>query len=176
MPRAAEGDRKYVLCNADEGEPGTFKDRVILTEYPDLMLEGMAIAGYALGATQGIVYLRGEYAYLARFLDHVIKERTERICWGRSICGKKGFDFDVRIQLGRGARMSAARKTALISSCEGLRGDPKTRPPFPAQKGYLGCPTVVNNVETFCCVARILEKGPGWFASMGSKGSPGTRS
>ncbi|MFH0881118.1 MAG: NAD(P)H-dependent oxidoreductase subunit E [Lentisphaerota bacterium] len=172
--RAAEGDDKYVLCNADEGEPGTFKDRVILTERADLMLEGMAIAGYALGAKTGIIYLRGEYAYLRKFLEHVIRDREEKKLLGKDICGKKGFDFHVRIQMGAGAYV-CGEETALISSCEGLRGDPKTRPPFPAQKGYLGCPTVVNNVETFCCVARILDKGPGWFASMGSKGSPGTK-
>ncbi len=172
--RAAEGDKKYVLCNADEGEPGTFKDRVILTERAEWMLEGMAISGYAIGAQEGIIYLRGEYAYLKAFLENVIARCRESGLLGRDILGKKGFHFDVRIQLGAGAYV-CGEETALISSCEGLRGDPKTRPPFPAQKGYLECPTVVNNVETYCCVARILEKGPGWFAQMGSKGSPGTK-
>ncbi|HBA85981.1 MAG TPA: NADH:ubiquinone oxidoreductase [Verrucomicrobia bacterium] len=172
--RAADGDRKFVMCNADEGEPGTFKDRVILTERADLMLEGMAIAGYAIGAQEGIIYLRGEYAYLRKFLENVIENRRRDGFLGKDILGKKGFHFDVRIQLGAGAYV-CGEETALISSCEGLRGDPKTRPPFPAQKGYLEQPTVVNNVETFCCVARILEKGPGWFVEMGSKGSPGTK-
>ena len=172
--RAADGERRYVVCNADEGEPGTFKDRVILTERPDLMFEGMTIAGYAIGSDTGIVYLRGEYAYLRRFLEHVLNERRRQNLLGNGICGKAGFHFDIRIQMGAGAYI-CGEETALISSCEGFRGDPRTRPPFPAQKGYLACPTVVNNVETFCCVARILDEGPGWFAQIGSKGSPGTK-
>ena len=172
--RAADGERRYVVGNADEGEPGTFKDRVILTERPDLMFEGMTIAGYAIGSDTGIVYLRGEYAYLRRFLEHVLNERRRQNLLGNGICGKAGFHFDIRIQMGAGAYI-CGEETALISSCEGFRGDPRTRPPFPAQKGYLACPTVVNNVETFCCVARILDEGPGWFAQIGSKGSPGTK-
>ena len=172
--RHAPGERRYVLCNADEGEPGTFKDRVILTERPDLMFEGMTIAGYAVGSDTGIVYLRGEYAYLRAFLEHVLAERRNHGLLGRNICGREGFDFDIRIQMGAGAYI-CGEETALISSCEGLRGDPKNRPPFPAQKGYLTSPTTVNNVETFCCVARILEMGPGWFAQTGSKGSSGTK-
>ncbi len=172
--RQAEGDRKFVICNADEGEPGTFKDRVILTEYADLLFEGMAIAGYAIGAREGILYLRGEYAYLRPLLEHVLQVRRDAGLLGRDICGKRGVEFDIRIQLGAGAYV-CGEETSLISSCEGLRGDPKNRPPFPAQKGYLGCPTSVNNVETFCCVARILDRGPGWFAEIGSKGSPGTK-
>ncbi|MCX7818425.1 MAG: NAD(P)H-dependent oxidoreductase subunit E [Kiritimatiellae bacterium] len=172
--RQAEGNRKFVICNADEGEPGTFKDRVILTEYADLMFEGMAIAGYAIGAKEGILYLRGEYAYLRPLLEHILQVRRDAGLLGRDICGKRGFEFDIRIQLGAGAYV-CGEETSLLSSCEGRRGDPKNRPPFPAQKGYLGCPTSVNNVETFCCVARILDRGPGWFAEIGSKGSPGTK-
>ncbi len=172
--RAAPGEERYVLCNADEGEPGTFKDRVILTERPDLLFEGMAIAGYAIGSSKGVVYLRGEYAYLRRFLEHVLAEHRSKGLLGDNVCGKQGFNFDIRIQMGAGSYI-CGEETALISSCEGLRGDPKNRPPFPARKGYLGMPTTVNNVETFCCVARILEKGPGWFAQFGSKGSPGTK-
>ncbi|MBN1488513.1 MAG: NAD(P)H-dependent oxidoreductase subunit E [Phycisphaerae bacterium] len=172
--RGAGGDKRYVVCNADEGEPGTFKDRVILTECPDLMFEGMTIAGHAIGGDTGIVYLRGEYAYLRPFLEHVLNERRAQGLLGKNVCGKQGFDFDIRIQMGAGAYV-CGEETALLSSCEGLRGDPKNRPPFPAQKGYLGRPTTVNNVETFCCVARILEKGSGWFAELGSKGSPGTK-
>ncbi len=172
--RSAPGAKKYVLCNADEGEPGTFKDRVILTERPDLMFEGMTIAGYAIGAETGIVYLRGEYAYLRAFLEHVLAERRKAGLLGRDICGKAGVHFDIRIQMGAGAYV-CGEETALISSCEGLRGDPKNRPPFPAQKGYLQGPTSVNNVETFCCAARIMEMGAGWFAQLGSKGSPGTK-
>ncbi|MFH1569696.1 MAG: NAD(P)H-dependent oxidoreductase subunit E [Gemmatimonadota bacterium] len=172
--RDAEGDQKYVICNADEGEPGTFKDRVVLTECPDLMLEGMTIAGYAIGATEGIIYLRGEYAYLRAFLEHLLAARRTQGLLGNAAGGKPGFDFDLRIQMGAGSYV-CGEETALISSCEGERGDPKNRPPFPAQKGYLGCPTIVNNVETFCCVSRILEEGAGWFAKIGSAGSAGTK-
>jgi len=172
--RQAEGAEKYVLCNADEGEPGTFKDRVILTECPHLFLEGMTIAGYAIGARKGIIYLRGEYAYLRAFLEKTIQDRRDSGLLGRGICGKADFEFDIRVQMGAGAYV-CGEETSLISSCEGSRGDPKNRPPFPAQKGFLGRPTVVNNVETFACAARILDQGPGWFANMGSNGSPGTK-
>ena len=172
--RSAPGDRKFVVCNGDEGEPGTFKDRVIFTEKADLLFEGMTIAGYAIGSNAGILYLRGEYAYLQSYLERVLNERRNKGLLGKNVCSKEGFSFDIRIQMGAGAYV-CGEETSLLSSCEGLRGDPKTRPPFPAQKGYLGCPTTVNNVETFCCVARILEKGPGWFAQMGSTGSSGTK-
>jgi [NiFe] hydrogenase diaphorase moiety large subunit len=172
--RRAAGDQRFIICNADEGEPGTFKDRVVLTECADLMFEGMTIGGYAIGASEGIVYLRAEYAYLLAFLENVLQERRAKVLLGKAICGKDGFDFDIRIQLGAGAYI-CGEETALISSCEGERGDPKNRPPFPAEKGYKNHPTTVNNVETFCCVARILEKGPGWFAQIGSPGSPGTK-
>jgi [NiFe] hydrogenase diaphorase moiety large subunit len=172
--RGNQADRRFVVCNADEGEPGTFKDRVILTEAPDLLLEGMTIAGYAIGAAEGILYLRGEYAYLQAFLEQVLADRRAKGLLGRSVGGKTGFDFDIRIQMGAGAYV-CGEETALLSSCEGKRGDPKNRPPFPAQKGYLGFPTVVNNVETFCCAARILDMGPGWFAQFGTKGSSGTK-
>lgn len=172
--RQADGDRKFVLCNGDEGEPGTFKDRVILTECPRLMFEGMAVAGYAIGAETGILYLRGEYAYLCRFLENELQKMRDAGLLGNNVAGKKGFRFDIRIQMGAGAYV-CGEETSLISSCEGQRGDPRTRPPFPAQKGYLGNPTTVNNVETFCCVARILDRGPGWFAQIGSSDSPGTK-
>ena len=172
--RNAEGEKKYIICNADEGEPGTFKDRVLLTELPDRLFEGMTLAGYAIGAEEGILYLRGEYAYLYDFLKHVIEERTKNGLLGNDILGKKGVHFHIRIQMGAGAYV-CGEETALISSCEGFRGDPKNRPPFPAQKGYLGNPTVVNNVETFCAVVRVLDMGAGWFAELGSKGSAGTK-
>jgi [NiFe] hydrogenase diaphorase moiety large subunit len=172
--RGAAGDRRVVVCNADEGEPGTFKDRVILTEAADLLFEGMTIAGYAIGADLGLLYLRGEYAYLKGYLEAVLAERRKKGLLGKAICGKAGFDYDIRIQMGAGAYV-CGEETALLSSCEGKRGDPKNRPPFPAQKGYLDRPTTVNNVETFCCVARILDQGPGWFAQFGSKGSSGTK-
>jgi [NiFe] hydrogenase diaphorase moiety large subunit len=172
--RAAAADERYLICNADEGEPGTFKDRVILTERPDLLFEGMTIAGYAIGAREGILYLRGEYAYLRDYLEDVLARRRAAARLGAGICGKAGFDFDIRIQMGAGAYI-CGEESALISSCEGLRGDPKNRPPFPAQRGYLGRPTSVNNVETLCCVPRILERGAGWFAAIGSSKSTGTK-
>ena len=172
--RAAASEQRYLLCNADEGEPGTFKDRVILTERADLLFEGMTVAGYAIGADQGVLYLRGEYAYLFDYLESVLARRRAAGLLGKAVLGKGGFDFDVRIQLGAGAYV-CGEETALISSCEGLRGDPRNRPPFPAQRGYLGKPTSVNNVETLCCVARILELGAGWFASIGSSKSTGTK-
>ncbi len=172
--RAAKADKRYIICNADEGEPGTFKDRVLLTEYPDLLFEGMTIGGYAIGAKEGIVYLRGEYTYLRKFLESVLERRREEGILGRSVCGVEDFDFDIRIQMGAGAYI-CGEETALISSCEGLRGDPKNRPPFPAQSGYLGYPSSVNNVETLCCTARIMEHGPGWFSSHGTDRSTGTK-
>jgi len=172
--RSAPGVRRYVLCNADEGEPGTFKDRVLLTERPEQVFEGMTIAGYAVGSDSGVVYLRGEYAYLRTFLESVLEERRRRGLLGKSILGRSGFDFDIRVQMGAGAYV-CGEETALISSCEGLRGDPKNRPPFPAQKGYLGCPTIVNNVETFSAVTRILQRGAKWFTGMGSDRTTGTK-
>ncbi len=165
---------RTVICNADEGEPGTFKDRVILTECADLLFEGMTIAGYAIGAEEGILYLRGEYAYLRPLLETMLQSRRGQSLLGSNVAGKSGFNFDIRIQMGAGAYV-CGEETALISSCEGQRGDPKNRPPFPAQRGYLGRPTSVNNVETLCCVTRILEKGPGWFSQIGNGKSAGTK-
>ena len=172
--RSAPGEKRCVLCNADEGEPGTFKDRVLLTERADMLLDGMTIAGYAIGADMGIIYLRAEYNYLRVYLEGLLEGRRSRGWLGNGAFGRDGFDFDVRVQMGAGS-YACGEETALISSCEGLRGDPKNRPPFPAEKGYLGLPTSVNNVETLCCVPRIIEKGPAWFAQLGSKGSPGTK-
>jgi [NiFe] hydrogenase diaphorase moiety large subunit len=174
LARTAPGRRRYILCNADEGEPGTFKDRVLLTERPDMVLEGMTIAGYAVGSETGIIYLRGEYRYLRSFLESAIEERRRQGLLGSDILGKKGFLFDIRIQMGAGAYI-CGEETALISSCEGLRGDPRNRPPFPPQQGYLGYPTIVNNVETFCCASRILLEGAPWFAAMGSPRTTGTK-
>jgi [NiFe] hydrogenase diaphorase moiety large subunit len=174
LARNAPGRKRYILCNADEGEPGTFKDRVLLTERADMVLEGMTIAGYAVGSDSGIIYLRGEYRYLQPFLESAIEERRRQGLLGTDILGKKGFPFDIRIQLGAGAYI-CGEETALISSCEGLRGDPRNRPPFPPQQGYLGCPTIVNNVETFCCASRILLEGASWFAAMGSPRTSGTK-
>ena len=174
LARKAKGSRRYVICNADEGEPGTFKDRVLLTERADLILEGMTVAAYAVGGSSGILYLRAEYEYLLPYLESVLERRRSAGLLGKDIGGKKGFEFDVRIQLGAGAYI-CGEESALISSCEGLRGEPKTRPPFPVEKGYLGHPTVVNNVETFCCSARILDRGARWFASIGTAKSSGTK-
>lgn len=172
--RAAEGERKVVVCNADEGEPGTFKDRVLLTERADRVFAGMTIAAYAIGADEGILYLRAEYAYLRAFLEDVLASRRRDNLLGQDILGRRGFSFDIRIQMGAGAYV-CGEETALLSSCEGLRGDPKTRPPFPAQKGFLDRPTVVNNVETLCCVTKILEEGSAVFGGHGSAASSGTK-
>lgn len=162
----APSDRRYVICNADEGEPGTFKDRVLLTERADLVFEGMTIAARAVGARDGILYLRGEYVYLREHLETVLQARRAR--------GVLGNGFDIRLQLGAGAYI-CGEEGALISSCEGLPGEPKTRPPFPVTRGYLGHPTVVNNVETFAHVARILDRGPDWFSAIGTEKSHGTK-
>ncbi|MBN1142374.1 MAG: NAD(P)H-dependent oxidoreductase subunit E [Deltaproteobacteria bacterium] len=172
--RGSKGPEKFILCNADEGEPGTFKDRVLLTERAHLVFEGMTIGGYAIGATTGILYLRGEYAYLRPFLEDILQKRRAANLLGNNILGKDGFHFDIRIQMGAGAYI-CGEETSLISSCEGLRGDPKNRPPFPPQQGYLRKPTSVNNVETFAAVARILDKGAAWFAAIGSGKSTGTK-
>ncbi len=172
--RQADSTDRVLICNADEGEPGTFKDRVILTERPNRLFEGMTIAAYAIGATTGLVYVRAEYAYLRQYLEEILRQRREDGLLGENICGKEGLNFDIRIQMGACAYV-CGEETALISSCEGLRGDPKNRPPFPAQKGYMGRPTCVNNVETLSCVPGIVEHGSGWFASIGTQPSTGTK-
>ncbi len=171
--RKAEGPR-YVVCNADEGEPGTFKDRLILTESPDLLFEGMTIAGYALGASEGLLYLRAEYAFMWAQLQKVLDHRRRNGLLGDNICGKEGFRFDIRIQLGAGAYV-CGEESSLIESLEGKRGAPRDRPPYPVQKGYLDRPTSVNNVETLVCAARILERGAEWFAGFGTRDSTGTK-
>ena len=172
--RKAPGDRKYIFCNADEGEPGTFKDRVLLTERPKRLLEGMAIAGYAVGAEEGIIYLRYEYKYLEEYLENVIKEAREANFLGKDICKKKGFNFDVRIQFGAGAYV-CGEESALIESAEGKRGEPRDRPPFPVEKGYLNKPTIVNNVETLSAVTQIINNGGEWYRSFGTHESTGTK-
>jgi [NiFe] hydrogenase diaphorase moiety large subunit len=172
--RRAQGDRKFIFCNADEGEPGTFKDRVILTERPCLLFEGMAIAGYAVGASEGILYLRYEYRYLKEYLEAVLDECREAGYLGQNILGKEGFNFDIRIQFGGGAYV-CGEESALIESAEGKRGEPRDRPPFPVEKGYLECPTVVNNVETLCSAVKIVVHGGEWYAGFGTKDSTGTK-
>ena len=172
--RKSKGNVRYLVCNGDEGEPGTFKDRVILTECPDLVFEGMTVAGYALGAKEGIFYLRGEYEFLLPHLERVLAKRRHLGLLGKNIAGCEGYDFDIRIQMGAGAYI-CGEESALIESAEGKRGAPRDRPPFPVQKGYKGEPTCVNNVETLCCAARILAQGGDWFASKGSRDSTGTK-
>ncbi|MBD3346644.1 MAG: NADH:ubiquinone oxidoreductase [Chitinivibrionales bacterium] len=172
--RKIKKKRRYIICNGDEGEPGTFKDRILLTEYPEGLFDGMTIAAYAVGAHEGILYLRAEYKYLHRYLEEILAARRNDGLLGEDVAGKKGFHFDIRIQIGAGAYI-CGEETSLLSSCEGRRGDPKTRPPFPTQSGYRGFPTVVNNVETFSCVTAIMQEGAEWFASIGSTNSTGTK-
>jgi [NiFe] hydrogenase diaphorase moiety large subunit len=164
--RGAGGDEKYVICNADEGEPGTFKDRVVLTRVPKQVFVGMIIAAHAVGAAQGIVYLRAEYAYLREYLDQQLADLREE--------GLLGNGFDIRIQSGAGSYI-CGDESALLESCEGKRGTARLKPPFPVAHGFLGKPTVVDNVETFAAAARIMDRGADWFAAMGTPKSKGTR-
>ena len=172
--RKEQGPRRYVVCNADEGEPGTFKDRVILTELPRLLFEGMAVAGYAVGAEEGLLYLRSEYSYLKAHLEAVLDELRRDNILGKSIAGRKGFDFDIVIKTGAGAYI-CGEESALLQSAEGKRGEPRDRPPFPVQVGYMGLPTTVNNVETLCAAAQIIVQGGAWFKTMGTVTSAGTK-
>ena len=167
-----EGGAKYVVCNADEGEPGTFKDRVLLLDYADLVFEGMTIAARAIGATKGILYLRGEYVYMRPHLETVLARRRRDGQLGADILGTAGFRFDIEIRMGAGAYV-CGEETALIESLEGHRGEPRNRPPFPVNTGFLGQPTVVNNVETLASVSAILAKGAGWFKAIGTERSAG---
>ena len=171
---AARGESKYVVCNADEGEPGTFKDRAILRAHADLVFEGMTIGGFAVGAHEGILYLRAEYTYLRPELEAVLARRRTANLLGKGILGKQGFDFDIRIQMGAGAYV-CGEETALIESLEGHRGEPRNRPPFPVDTGFFDRPTVVNNVETLAWVACILQKGAAWFKSAGTDKSTGPK-
>ncbi|CAN5593216.1 NADH-quinone oxidoreductase subunit NuoF [soil metagenome] len=164
--RAAPGDQKYIICNADEGEPGTFKDRVLLTRSSRRVFAGMIIAAHAIGATHGILYLRAEYAYLSDYLEQQLTDlRDDQLL---------GAGFDIRIQLGAGAYI-CGDESALIESCEGKRGTPRLKPPFPVERGFLGRPTCVNNVETFAAATRVMELGAERFATLGTPESAGTR-
>jgi [NiFe] hydrogenase diaphorase moiety large subunit len=174
LTRKATGTEHYVVCNADEGEPGTFKDRVLLTQFADLVFEGMTIAGYALGGREGLLYLRGEYAWLLAPLEDLLETRRRQGLLGPGILGRAGFDFDIRVQLGAGAYI-CGEESSLLESLEGKRGAPRDRPPFPTERGYLRQPTVIDNVETLVCAARILEKGADWFAGLGTQESTGTK-
>ncbi len=168
-----EEEERYVICNADEGEPGTFKDRVILTRSPKDVFFGMISCAYAIGSKYGIIYLRAEYWYLKEYLEAQLAEMRRDGLLGEKILGQD-FDFDIRIQMGAGAYV-CGDETALLESCEGKRGAPRLKPPYPVQEGYLGKPTIINNVETFAAVSRIVAKGSDWYRSLGTEESSGTR-
>lgn len=169
----APGDQKYLICNADEGEPGTFKDRLILEGDPHSVLEGMAIAAYAIGASQGYIYFRGEYNLSIDRLQRAIEQAREYGLLGQDIFGS-GFNFDIEIKVGAGAYV-CGEETALINSIEGKRGEPRYKPPYPAAKGLWGKPTNVNNVETLANVPVIISRGVDWFRSIGTEKCPGTK-
>ncbi|MDD6887584.1 MAG: NADH-quinone oxidoreductase subunit NuoF [bacterium] len=166
-------DEKYVICNADEGDPGAFMDRSVLEGDPHAVLEAIAIAGYAIGAHHGYIYVRAEYPIAVKRLQIAIRQAREYGLLGKNIFDS-GFDFDIDIRLGAGAFV-CGEETALITSIEGNRGEPKNKPPFPANKGLFGKPTIINNVETLANIPQIIVKGPEWFASMGTESSKGTK-
>jgi NADP-reducing hydrogenase subunit HndC len=168
-----DADQKYVCCNADEGDPGAFMDRSVLEGDPHVLLEAMAIAGYAIGASKGHIYVRAEYPIAIERLDIAIKQAREFGLLGTDIFGS-GFDFDLELRLGAGAFV-CGEETALMTSIEGNRGEPRPRPPFPAEKGLFQKPTILNNVETYANVPRIILKGADWFSSMGTEKSKGTK-
>lgn len=168
-----KADQKYVVCNADEGDPGAFMDRSILEGDPHSIVEAMTICGYSIGATKGLVYIRAEYPLAVKRLKKAIDDAREYGLLGSDILGS-GFDFDIEIKYGAGAFV-CGEETALIHSMEGERGEPTTKPPFPAESGYWGKPTNVNNVETFANVPVVLLKGADWFSSIGTEKSKGTK-
>lgn len=170
---ANDADQKYVVCNADEGDPGAFMDRSVLEGDPHCIIEAMAICGYAVGATEGYVYVRAEYPIAVHRLQIAINQAKEYGLLGKNIFDS-GFDFDLHVRLGAGAFV-CGEETALMTSIEGNRGEPRPRPPFPAVKGLFGKPTVENNVETFANVPQIILKGAEWFGSMGTEKSKGTK-
>ena len=166
-------DKKYVVCNADEGDPGAFMDRSVLEGDPHAVLEAMAIAGYAIGADEGYIYVRAEYPIAVKRLEIAIKQAREYGLLGKDIFST-GFNFDIQLRLGAGAFV-CGEETALLTSIEGHRGEPRPRPPFPAVKGLFGQPTIINNVETLANIPQIILKGAEWFASMGTDKSKGTK-
>jgi [NiFe] hydrogenase diaphorase moiety large subunit len=172
--RDASADEHVVVCNADEGEPGTFKDRVLLQAYADRLFEGMTLCAGVIGASRGFLYLRAEYLYLLEDLQQELQRRRDMNLLGESILGEAGFAFDIQIHLGAGAYI-CGEESALIESLEGKRGIPRIRPPFPVTEGYLGRPTVVNNVETLIAAAMIAVNGAEWFRSRGTDDSAGTK-
>jgi NADP-reducing hydrogenase subunit HndC len=165
--------QKYVVCNADEGDPGAFMDRSVLEGDPHAVLEAMAIAGYAIGANKGYIYVRAEYPIAVKRLNIAINQAREYGLLGEDIFGT-GFNFDIETRLGAGAFV-CGEETALLTSIEGNRGEPKAKPPFPANKGLFGQPTIINNVETLANIPQIILKGPEWFSSMGTEDSKGTK-
>ena len=171
--RQSQGDVKYVCCNADEGDPGAFMDRSVLEGDPHVVLEAMTIAGYAIGAHQGYIYVRAEYPIAIHRLQVAIKQAREYGFLGEDIFGT-GFAFDIELRLGSGAFV-CGEETALMTSIEGHRGEPRPRPPFPAVKGLFGVPTILNNVETWANIPRIILNGADWFAGMGTERSKGTK-
>ncbi len=173
LAKQNDADQKYVCCNADEGDPGAFMDRSVLEGDPHAVLEAMAIAGYAIGANQGYIYVRAEYPIAVERLKIAIDQAREMELLGKDIFGS-GFDFDIDLRLGAGAFV-CGEETALMTSIEGNRGEPRPRPPFPAQKGLFGKPTILNNVETYANIPQIILNGPEWFASMGTEKSKGTK-
>ena len=172
--RNAQGKARYVVCNADEGEPGTFKDRVLLSAHADLVFEGMTLCALVVGAARGMLYLRGEYRYLLDHLNAVLERRRHGKLLGAGILGQPGLDFDIEIHLGAGAYI-CGEESALIESLEGKRGTPRNRPPFPVTHGYLNQPTVVNNVETFAASCLVAQRGGAWYAGIGTGASAGTK-
>ncbi len=172
--RQADAGERIVVCNADEGEPGTFKDRVLLTGHADVMFEGMTVCAHVIGARRGFVYLRGEYRYLLPALTETLARRRQAGLLGAGILGRDGFDFDIEIIVGAGAYI-CGEESALIESMEEKRGIPRIRPPFPVTHGYLGLPTVVNNVETLAAAAAIAVNGADWFAAQGTDQSKGSK-
>ncbi len=174
LAREAPGAEHVVVCNADEGEPGTFKDRVLLSCHADEVFEGMTLAAFVTRARLGFVYLRGEYRFLLEGLEAVLARRRAAGLLGRGIAGRAGFDFDIEIHLGAGAYV-CGEESSLIESLEGRRGTPRIRPPFPVQQGYRGWPTVVNNVETFCACTHVALRGGAWWAAIGTPKSSGTK-
>ena len=172
--RQANSGERYVVCNADEGEPGTFKDRVLLASHADMMVEGMTVCAHVIGARHGFVYLRGEYRYLLPALQEMLARRRQAGLLGPDILGHRGFSFDIDIIVGAGAYI-CGEESALIESLEEKRGIPRIRPPFPVTHGYLGQPTVVNNVETLAAAAAIAVHGAGWFAAQGTDHSKGSK-
>ena len=171
--KASKSDKKYVVCNADEGDPGAFMDRSVLEGDPHAVLEAMAIAGYAIGADEGYIYVRAEYPIAVKRLQIAIEQAREYGMLGKGIFGTD-FNFDIQIRLGAGAFV-CGEETALLTSIEGNRGEPRPRPPFPAVKGLFGQPTIINNVETYANICQIILKGADWFASMGTEKSKGTK-